>query len=74
MNRQAALSAALTETTIWRKSSRSEEGPNCVETAFVSGWAGVRDSKLASNSPVLAVGGPAWRGFLRQIAAESTSR
>jgi Domain of unknown function (DUF397) len=49
----------------WRKSSHSERANACVETATeVSGWVGVRDSKLGSASPVLAVSVTAWQRFV----------
>jgi hypothetical protein len=49
----------------WRKSSHSERATDCIETATeVSGWVGVRDSKLGVASPVLAVSVAAWRGFV----------
>jgi hypothetical protein len=39
----------------WRKSSHSGgNGGNCVEMAFTEGATAVRDSKLGSESPVLA--------------------
>ncbi|MFD5856266.1 DUF397 domain-containing protein [Streptomyces chartreusis] len=50
----------------WRKSSYSNgDGGNCVEIADgVPGVIPVRDSKLASDSPVLLVPAHAWAGFL----------
>jgi len=50
----------------WRKSSYSNgDGGNCVEVADgVPGVVPVRDSKLASDSPVLAFPAHAWTGFL----------
>jgi len=52
----------------WYKSSHSERATGCVETATeVAGWVGVRDSKLGSASPVLAVSVTAWRGFVGSL-------
>ncbi|GGX12055.1 DUF397 domain-containing protein [Streptomyces chartreusis] len=50
----------------WYKSSYSNgEGGNCVEVADgVPGVIPVRDSKLASDSPVLLVPAHAWDRFL----------
>ncbi len=46
----------LRNSTQWRKSSYSfPDGQECVEiTTELTGWVGVRDSKLGANSPVLA--------------------
>lgn len=53
--------------TSWRKSSFSE-GPQtaCVEVAFTSGGAAVRDSKNATG-PVLAVPDDTWRRFVTTV-------
>ncbi|WP_330354113.1 DUF397 domain-containing protein [Streptomyces chartreusis] len=50
----------------WRKSTYSNgDGGNCVEVADgVPGVIPVRDSKLASDSPVLLVPAHAWDRFL----------
>ncbi|MEV2212482.1 DUF397 domain-containing protein [Streptomyces sp. NPDC050997] len=50
----------------WRKSTYSDgNGGSCVEVADgVPGVVPVRDSKLASDSPVLVFPAPAWTGFL----------
>ena len=57
--------AALTVSTAWRKSSRSQGANNCVEiTTELPGWVGVRDSKLGHGSPVLAFTEHEWRAML----------
>ncbi|MGH3822295.1 MAG: DUF397 domain-containing protein [Pseudonocardiaceae bacterium] len=62
--------ATLTHACGWRKSSYSQGANDCVEiTTDVSGWIGVRDSKLGTSSPVLAVTLPEWRATL--AAAEA---
>ncbi|QOV38453.1 DUF397 domain-containing protein [Streptomyces ferrugineus] len=50
----------------WRKSTYSDgNGGNCVEVADeVPGIIPVRDSKLASDSPVLLIPAPAWTEFI----------
>ncbi|MFF4216758.1 DUF397 domain-containing protein [Streptomyces nondiastaticus] len=53
----------------WRKSSYSDgDGSECVEIAGGGRGIYIRDSKRIS-SPYLAVGVPAWAGFLTYIAA-----
>ncbi|MFF7163103.1 DUF397 domain-containing protein [Streptomyces sp. NPDC008086] len=53
----------------WRKSSYSNgEGGSCVEVADgVPGTVPVRDSKLASQSPVLLITAPAWDRFVTSL-------
>ena len=47
----------------WRKSSRSASSGQCVEIAEVPGWVGVRDSKLGTDSPILAFTRAEWKAF-----------
>ena len=53
----------------WRRSSHSNgDGGNCVEVADgVPRTGPVRDSKLASDGPVLLFPAHAWEGFLRSL-------
>ena len=54
----------------WRKSSYSggSGGEDCVEVAHgVPGVVPVRDTKLASDSPVLLIPAHAWSGFLTSL-------
>ncbi|WP_063278458.1 DUF397 domain-containing protein [Streptomyces roseifaciens] len=54
---------------MWFKSSYSdEEGDNCIEIANGPRGIHIRDSKQRSG-PQIAVGAPAWAGFLTYIAA-----
>ncbi|MGI5375268.1 DUF397 domain-containing protein [Streptomyces sp. CA-251387] len=57
----------------WRKSTHSNgDGGNCVEVADgVPGIVPVRDTKLASDSPVLLIGAPAWAEFTRFASASA---
>lgn len=67
MNHDQAL-AVLTTATGWRKSRYSQAANNCVEvTAEPTGWVGVRDSKLDTRSPVLAVASADWHAFLASV-------
>jgi hypothetical protein len=64
MNHDEAL-AALTTATGWRKSRHSLAQNGCVEvTTELPGWVGVRDSKLGTDSPLLAVTTAEWRALL----------
>lgn len=68
MNHQDVV-RVLSEVGVWRKSTYSERATDCVEiSAEVSGWVGVRDSKLGQNSPILAVSAARWRAFVRGIS------
>jgi hypothetical protein len=54
--------------TNWRKSSFSQDGgTDCVEVAFGSGGAAVRDSKNTAG-PVLELPAAGWRRFVGDIA------
>lgn len=73
MNHQAAR-AALAQASGWRKSSYSQAQNDCLEiTTDVSGWIGVRDSKLGTFSPVLAFALPEWRATLAAMEASSAT-
>lgn len=56
--------------TQWRTSSYSfPDGEECVEiTTELTGWVGVRDSKLGVASPVLACSTAEWRAILLSVA------
>ncbi|MFI0966983.1 DUF397 domain-containing protein [Streptomyces sp. NPDC021080] len=59
-----------TSFTGWHKSSYSSgEGENCVIQGAdkAAGLVGVADTKLASDSPVLAFGREAWLGFIADV-------
>lgn len=53
----------------WRKSSYSNgQGGDCIEVAHgIPGAVPVRDSKLASDSPVLLIPAPAWDRFVTSL-------
>ena len=74
MNHQAAL-AALARAARWRKSNHSQGDSGCVEISdSVPGWIGVRDSKLGTDSPILAFRIAEWRALVAAIrAGEITS-
>lgn len=50
----------------WFKSSRSGGGQNCVETAFVPDYTGVRDTKDRDGG-TLVIGARAWTAFIDAI-------
>lgn len=62
----ADAQATLRTCTTWRKSSYSfPDGQECVEIATdLTGWVGIRDSKLGSGSPVLAVTTQQWQALV----------
>ncbi|MEU8606424.1 DUF397 domain-containing protein [Actinoplanes sp. NPDC048791] len=52
---------------VWRKSSRSSGGDNCVEISHSShGDVGMRDSKDKAG-PVLTFGAKAWHAFIDDV-------
>jgi predicted secreted Zn-dependent protease len=51
---------------LWRKSSRTGSGGNCVEVATVNGLTGVRDSKNPSQA-VLMSSSCQWESFIQGI-------
>ncbi|MDQ3765061.1 MAG: DUF397 domain-containing protein [Actinomycetota bacterium] len=69
MNHDQAVTE-LTATAGWRKSSYSQAANDCVElTTELPGWVGVRDSKLGTDSPLLAVTLSQWRAMLAATQA-----
>ncbi|MEO7195483.1 MAG: DUF397 domain-containing protein [Pseudonocardiaceae bacterium] len=64
MNHDHALAGPITASE-WRKSSYSQGANGCVEvTTELPGWVGIRDSKLGTDSPVLACTVSHWRATL----------
>ena len=62
----------LRSSTGWRKSIRSPNYyPACVEiTTDLTGWVGIRDSKLAAGSPVLAITTEQWQSVVQSICTD----
>jgi hypothetical protein len=59
---------ALAAATNWHKASFSQGGENgCVEVGSVSGFVGVRDTKLGAAGPILAFVPAEWKTFLAGI-------
>lgn len=51
----------------WCKSSYSAEEGSCVEVGSLAQAVGVRDSKLADESPVLVFSREAWASFMASL-------
>lgn len=65
MTRGVAVKVDLTRAR-WRKSSRSQNGGNCVEVAECAEAIAVRDSRDVAG-PVLIVAPSTWQAFMRTI-------
>ncbi|MBA0127255.1 DUF397 domain-containing protein [Haloechinothrix sp. YIM 98757] len=57
------------QTTPWQKSSHSKAESDCVEVAAAQGRVGIRDSKLADDSPILRLRADEFQAFLRSAKA-----
>nr|WP_225954476.1 DUF397 domain-containing protein [Kibdelosporangium phytohabitans] len=58
----------MTDAAGWRKSSRSAWQNGCVElNGSISGYMGVRDSKLGADSPVLVFNLAEMQAFLGRV-------
>ncbi|MEV5412595.1 DUF397 domain-containing protein [Thermopolyspora sp. NPDC052614] len=64
------MSDTDTATVVWRKSSRSGSGENCVEAARVGGMVAVRDSKRPAG-PNLAFTSSEWGRFIESVKANA---
>lgn len=56
------------QSAMWRKSSRSNSGGQCVEVATNLERPLIRDSKLGEESPILDVKPTAYQSFLRAVS------
>jgi Domain of unknown function (DUF397) len=73
MTRESAR-AELATATGWRKPTRSQGQNTCVEiTEALSGWIGIRDSKLGAASPVLACTTPEFAALVARVRVEEAS-
>jgi hypothetical protein len=53
----------------WRKSSRSDNGGNCVEVGQSAGSVRVRDTKNSGAAVELRFSADTWRRFAEQVKA-----
>ncbi|PRW62356.1 DUF397 domain-containing protein [Actinopolyspora mortivallis] len=56
-------------TVVWRKSSFSDAGGNCVEVASCGDVRGLRDGKLGKSGPVLVLDASGFGAFLNAVRA-----
>lgn len=54
-------------TPVWRKSSYSGSGVNCVETGALPGTVLVRDTKNHGSGPVLRIAAASWTRFAETL-------
>ncbi|MBB5070658.1 DUF397 domain-containing protein [Saccharopolyspora gloriosae] len=54
----------------WKKSSRSTQGGQCVQTSGARGAALIRDSKLGDRSPILRVSPAVFGRFVQAIRTD----
>jgi hypothetical protein len=60
---QASTEGHAEAITDWRKASYCNNGASCIEVGHGKAGVGIRDSKLAGSSPVLAFSAEEWRDF-----------
>jgi hypothetical protein len=60
------VSALNVPLSVWRKSSYSENGSDCVEVAFTTDRVAARDSK-EPDGPMLMFGHAQWSAFLARL-------
>lgn len=60
--------------TSWRKSSRSNDGGQCVEVRLADGGPQVRDSKLGDTSPIFGLSLDDFAAFLGAMNTEAVER
>jgi hypothetical protein len=58
--------------TLWRKSSRSTNGPDCIEVTFNGHVIGVRDSKNP-NKDILSFSYHQWQNFIQDSTKHPNS-
>lgn len=59
--------------TRWRKPRRSAGNGACLEAGTGDGVVGVRDSRLAGSSPVLAFPAEAWQAFADAVKRDAAT-